>query len=265
MWCPTSMGTPIAGPGRLSSVSVPEPASGIDLSVVVPVFNEEDRLARTVARVREYLRARGLRFEVIVVDDGSRDSTPSVVRQLVAAAPDVRAIELDENRGKGRAVKEGVLASSGRLVLVSDADLSTPIEEVAKLECAIGVGADIATGSRFAEGARIEVAQPPHRVVMGRVFSTLVRLLVLRDMRDTQCGFKLLRGDLARRVFAEMRTDRFAYDVELLYRCRLEGANVAEVPVRWLHSGRSSVVPLRDSAEMLRDVLLLRARLRIKP
>lgn len=236
-----------------------------DLSVVIPAFNEADRLADTVQRVRDHLSARGDRFEIVVVDDGSRDGTLDVMRSIAESAPDVRVVPLDRNRGKGRAVREGVAVTRGRRVLITDADLSTPIEELAKLERAIDAGADIATGSRFAAGARIEVAQPPHRVVMGRVFSVVVQLLLLRGMLDTQCGFKLLRGDVARRVFAGLRIDRFAYDVELLYQCRVQGARIAEVPVRWLHSGRSSVVPLRDSAEMLRDVLLLRARQRVRP
>jgi dolichyl-phosphate beta-glucosyltransferase len=180
------------------------------------------------------------------------------MRELAASANEVQILDLGRNRGKGRAVREGVLASVGRLVLITDADLSTPIEELPKLERAIEAGADVASGSRFVEGALIEVSQPPHRVVMGRVFSAMVRALLLREMRDTQCGFKLLWGDLARRMFAEFHIDRFAYDVELLYRCRVQGGSIAEVPVRWLHSGRSSVVPLRDSAEMLRDVLRVR-------
>lgn len=235
-------------------------APAVELSVVVPAYNESDRLASTVARIRDHLSGRGVSFELVLVDDGSRDATGDVMRRLAAAAPHVHVVALDRNRGKGRAVREGVLMTSGRRVLITDADLSTPIEELAKLERAIDAGADVATGSRFARGARIEVAQPPHRVVMGRVFSAVVQLLLLRGMLDTQCGFKLLRGDVARRVFPELRIDRFAYDVELLHRCRAQGAVIAEVPVRWLHSGRSSVVPLRDSAEMLRDILVLRVR-----
>jgi dolichyl-phosphate beta-glucosyltransferase len=240
---------------------VPPPARPIDLSVVVPAFNEADRLGSSVQRVRDYLTGRDVRFEIVLVNDGSTDGTGALMAELAKLMPEVRVIDLERNRGKGRAVREGVLASRGDRVLITDADLSTPIEELPKLERALEVGVDVASGSRFATGARIELAQPPHRVVMGRVFSAVVRLLLLRGVRDTQCGFKLLRADVARRVFTDLRIDRFAYDVELLYRCRMQGAHIAEVPVRWLHSGRSSVAPLRDSAAMLRDVLLLRTRL----
>jgi dolichyl-phosphate beta-glucosyltransferase len=234
----------------------------LDLSVVIPAFDEETRLGATVRHVCAYLRARELSAEVIVVDDGSRDGTPALLRSLAVSDARVCAVTLPRNRGKGAAVAAGVAATRGAVVLLCDADLSAPIEELAGLEAALAAGADVAIGSRFCRGARVELAQPWARFLMGRAFNLLVRALLLPRLRDTQCGFKLFRGADARELFGRARVNGFAYDVEVLLLARLHGLRVAEVPVRWLHAERSRVLPVRHSAQMLRDVLRLAARRR---
>jgi dolichyl-phosphate beta-glucosyltransferase len=231
----------------------------VDLSVVVPCYNEEPRLAASLAGVRRFLEARGSGFELILVDDGSSDGTAAVIRQAEREHSDVRAVLLFPNRGKGRALAEGVQASRGELVLVSDADFSAPIDELSRLEDAIAGGADVAFGSRAAPGAR-EVEQPLHRRAMGKAFNRMVQVLLLPGIWDTQCGFKLFRGSVARELFAELETDGFAFDVEILHRARRAGYRIREVPVRWINSGASTVSPVKDSAEMLRDLLRIRFR-----
>jgi dolichyl-phosphate beta-glucosyltransferase len=233
------------------------PLGAVNLSVVVPCYNEEVRLPHSLGAVSQYLASRGASFELILVDDGSTDGTAAVIRQTERERPNVRAVLLLPNRGKGRALAEGVKASQGDLVLVSDADFSTPIDELPKLEEAIATGADIAFGSRAAPGAR-EVEQPLYRRAMGKAFNRMVQVLLLPGIWDTQCGFKLFRGDVARRLFAELETDGFAFDVEILHRARQAGYAIREVPVRWINSGASRVSPVRDSAEMLRDLLRIR-------
>jgi dolichyl-phosphate beta-glucosyltransferase len=229
----------------------------VDLSVVVPCFDEASRLPASLAAAQAYLAVCGHEFELILVDDGSRDGTREIIREAERANPAVRGITLPRNRGKGRALAEGVRQSRGRLVLTSDADFSAPIAELPKLVRSIEAGAQVAIGSRAARGAR-EVDQPVHRRLMGKAFNLLVQALLLPGLWDTQCGFKLFRGDVARELFGALRTDGFAYDVEVLYRARRCGYRVSEVPVRWTNSPTSRVQAVRHSREMLADLLRIR-------
>jgi dolichyl-phosphate beta-glucosyltransferase len=231
----------------------------VDLSVVVPCFNEEHRLPGALEVAQRYLEPSGRSFELILVDDGSTDQTRRIIRHAQEAQPYVRSVGLTPNRGKGRAVTEGMLSSCGRLVLVSDVDFSAPIQELAKLEDAIDRGADVAIGSRAKRGAR-EVDQPLHRRIMGKSFNLIVQSLLLPGIWDTQCGFKLLRGEVARELASSLRIEGFAYDVELLYLANLAGYQVFEIPVRWINSDTTRVSALRDSSRMLRDVMSLRFR-----
>lgn len=231
-----------------------------ELSVVVPGYNEAERLPRSLDKVVPWLEGLGRPFELILVDDGSRDSTLEVMRAWEARHRGIRVVYQRPNRGKGRALATGVAVSRGALVLVSDADFSTPIQELPKLEVALTVGADVAIGSRARPGSLIEVPQPFYRVLGGRALNVAIQALALPGLWDTQCGFKLFRGDLAREVFARLHTDGFAYDVEVLWRARQAGCKVVEVPVVWRHMEDSRVAPFRHSFQILRDVVAMRLR-----
>jgi len=229
----------------------------MDLSIIIPAYNEAARLGPTLERILAYRSGRGLACEVRVVDDGSTDETAEVVAAFADRGVDL--YRQDQNRGKGAALRAGVLASRGDRVLLVDADLSTPIEDLERLEPHL-TEAQVVLGSRAVPGANVTLHQPFYRELMGRIFNRLIRILGVRGFQDTQCGFKLLDGEAARRLFADLKTDRFAYDVELVWLARRYGYQVAEVGVTWANSPRSSVDPLKDSARMIWDVLVMRLR-----
>jgi len=228
-----------------------------DLSVVVPAYDEGARIEPSLRRILDYLRAGGRRFELLVVDDGSRDDTVGVAQAI--GAPEIVVLSHRVNRGKGAALRTGALATQGTRVLLTDADLSTPIEDLERLEPHLEE-AEVVLGSRAVSEADISERQPLYRELMGKVFNLVVRLAGVRGIRDTQCGFKLLDGEAARRLFAELTIDRFAYDVELVWLARRRGLRVKEVGVRWANSPDSRVHPIRDSLSMLCDVIRFRFR-----
>ncbi|MFP3939299.1 MAG: dolichyl-phosphate beta-glucosyltransferase [Thermoanaerobaculia bacterium] len=228
------------------------------LSVIIPAYNEECRLGATLDRLTAYLDERGLEHEILVVDDGSTDGTADVVRSYPAAA--VRLVEQGTNRGKGAALRRGVAESRGRRVLLCDADLSTPIEELEALEARLDDGVAVAVASRAAPDSVIRRRQPLYRELMGKTFNLIVRLLAIRGIADTQCGFKLLDGQVARRLVPAVATDRFAFDVELLWLARRAEHRIDEVGVTWIDSPDSRVHPVFDAAGMLRDVIRMRWR-----
>ncbi len=232
--------------------------SRVELSVVVPAYNEAGRLEPGLRRAVEYLAGRGCPYELLVVDDGSRDATAAVAAAFAASG--VRVIRHERNRGKGAAVRTGVAASRGERVLISDADFSTPIEEVEKLEARLGDGTPLVLGSRGLATSQVQQHQPFYRELMGRTFNTVIRMVGVRGIRDTQCGFKLVAGDFGRSLFAAMTLDGFAWDVEMIWLARQRGAGIAEVGVVWVNSPDSRVDPIRSSLSMLRDVLLIRFR-----
>ena len=227
------------------------------LSVVIPAFNEVDRLEPTLLRVIDYCRAERPSYQVLVVDDGSTDGTVALARRIGLECPELQVIELGANRGKGAAVRAGMLAAEGRRILFSDADLATPIEEVGKLERALDQGHDIAIASRAAPGADIRVRQHPLRELMGRSFNLMVRLAAIGGIGDTQCGFKLFTRAAARDLFGRAAVDGFAFDVEILWLARGR-YRVAEVPVVWRHVEESKVSPGSDAARMFLDLLRIR-------
>jgi glycosyltransferase involved in cell wall biosynthesis len=232
------------------------------LSVVVPAYNEERRLPGTLAAITAYLAAQPFPSELIVVDDGSTDATVAV-----AARPGVEVIRRD-HRGKGFAVRAGALAARGRFVLLCDADLAVPIEEWVKIEAFFQAGYDVVIGSREGIGATRQ-GEPWYRHVMGRVFNFIIRLVALRGINDTQCGFKALRREAAQDLFRRVRiygddaplvqgAAVTAYDVELLFLAEKRGYRIAEVPVLWHYGTETKVSPVRDSLRNLRDVLNVR-------
>jgi dolichyl-phosphate beta-glucosyltransferase len=232
--------------------------NSVELSVVIPSYNEEKRLEPGLRRALEYLDRRGASYELLVVDDGSQDGTAQAASAF--AGQGVRVLRHERNRGKGAAVRTGILASRGRRVLVSDADFSTPIEELEKLERHLQNGTPLVIGSRGLADSQVRQRQPFYREMMGKTFNRIIRLIGVRGFRDTQCGFKLAQGDVGRSLATELTIDGFAYDVELLWLARRRGYKVAEVGVVWINSPDSRVDPIRSSLSMLRDVLLMRFR-----
>jgi dolichyl-phosphate beta-glucosyltransferase len=225
------------------------------LSVVIPAYNEARRLPTSLRRVLDFLERGGQSFEIVVVDDGSDDDTSSCVRAL--GHPAVTLVGNERNRGKGYSVRRGMLLARGERRLMTDADLSTPIEELPRLIAALVEGADVAVGSRAASGADIVVHQPWYREVVGRLFNLAVRSLTVRGIRDTQCGFKLFSGPAAREVFASLRLDGFSFDVEALFVAQKRGYRLVEIPVRWSNDAASRVT-VRKGALAFLDLLRIR-------
>jgi dolichyl-phosphate beta-glucosyltransferase len=230
------------------------------LSVVIPAYNEEQRLPSTIESIERYLEGSRPDYELILVDDGSSDGTRRVMEAVAQRNPKVRIEALPANRGKGGALAAGVAVARGDEVLVTDADLSTPIEELEKLEAALKAGAGVAIGSRSVKGSQVEVAQPVYRVLMGKVFNLIVQVVLLPGIWDTQCGFKLFRADVARPVFAALTTDGFGYDPEALFLAKRRGVRIAEVPVVWRNSAPTKVMPFRSSLDMFKHVVRVRFR-----
>ena len=228
------------------------------LSVVIPAFNEELRISDTLSQVVEYLTARDYRWEVVVADDGSQDHTAELVDRVIMDHPNVRILRLP-HRGKGWAVKNGMLAAQGEYRLLCDADLSVPIAQVERLLPPLGPGYDIVLGSREAPGAA-RFGEPARRHLMGRVFNLLVTRLVLLGLSDTQCGFKCFRQEAAQELFRRQTMDGFSFDVELLYLARKRGMTFTEIGVDWYYRSQSKVRPLRDSLAMTLDLFKVRWR-----
>jgi dolichyl-phosphate beta-glucosyltransferase len=212
--------------------------SPLNLTVVIPAFNEEKRLPGTLAAMLPFLRGRGEPFEIVVVDDGSTDLTAEVAR---GAGEEVRVLQNPGNRGKGYSVRNGMLNARGAWRLMSDADLSTPIEELDTLKGALRGDAQIAIASRSIPGARLEKRQPIMREMSGRFFNVIVRFMLLPGIKDTQCGFKLFSKDAAEAAFRNARLDGFAFDVEALVLARRAGFEIREVPVIWRNDEQSRV------------------------
>lgn len=213
------------------------------ISIVIPAFNEQVRLPDTLRRVERYLQESNWAFhEILVVDDGSTDATCDAATVFAAANPNIRVLRNPGNRGKGFSVRHGMLEARGEWRLFSDADLSAPIEELEKLWPAVAQGKnEIAIGSRALDRSLIGVHQPGYRETMGRVFNAVMRAATGLPISDTQCGFKLFRGDVAREVFSRQILERFGFDAEVLYIASRRHYRIAEVPVRWNHVEGSKV------------------------
>ena len=232
--------------------------------MVIPAYDEARRLPPTLERIREYLDGADQTYEVIVVDDGSRDDTVAVAEAAAREWPQLEVLRLSPNQGKGAAVRAGMLHARGELRAFSDADLSTPIEELPRLRSHLGGACHIAIASRDVAGSDIQVHQPGWREFMGRSYNRILRLLVLPGIRDTQCGFKLFTAEAADACFGPLETFRFGFDAEVLVRAHRRGWEIAEVPVRWRHVEESRVGGIGDAMRMLYDLVWLRFR-RLSP
>jgi len=247
----------------------------MDISIVIPAYNEETRIIPTLEKVYGYFASMGTEFEIIVVDDGSKDNTVEIVKQWQrtrkipspsrgegrgegAKEKTVKIISHSANRGKGAAVRTGVLEAGGELILFSDADLSTPIEEFEKLKKAVDDGYDIAIGSRCLPESDVKIRQCRLRRMIGATGAYIVRFLVVRQFSDTQCGFKMFNGERGKALFRKQKISGFAFDVELLYKAAKRKYRVQEVPVIWSNSSISRVDAFRDPLRVLRDLFRIR-------
>ncbi|MEX2244705.1 MAG: dolichyl-phosphate beta-glucosyltransferase [Fimbriimonadaceae bacterium] len=228
------------------------------LAVVVPAYNEQDRIGPTLERLNEYLSAQPYSWRVVVVSDGSKDSTKEIVTAFAGQHPGFELVDSQPNRGKGFVVRKGMLETEAEWLLFSDADLAAPIEELEKLWGAVEKGPKIAIGSRPLKESRLEVRQPWYREMAGRSFNLMVQLFAVRGIKDTQCGFKLFRQDVARDVFLRCKLDGFGFDFESLLIARDLGYEIAEVPIRWSHQEGSKVNMVRDGLRMLAELVKLR-------
>ncbi len=245
------------------------PVVAPELSIVIPAYNEEGRLGRALSRIREYFAGRSVppgvapeislnQLEILIVDDGSKDGTARIAEEWTREMPGLRLVSNRENRGKGYSVRHGMLEARGRLALFTDADLSSPIEEIEKLLAAIAAGNDIAIGSRALDRSLISIHQSRHRELGGIVFNGLVRVVTGLPFHDTQCGFKLFRREPARIIFEQQRIKRFGFDPEILFLAKRHNLRIAEVPVRWAHDPATKVQVLRDSLMMFRELVAIR-------
>ncbi len=230
------------------------------LSVVVPAYNEEVRLLPTLERLHEYYESQAYPYDVAVVSDGSTDRTESIVAEFAKAHAKFHLIAYKPNRGKGCAVRTGMLAAVGDLILFSDADLATPQEETEKLLARMHGGADVAIGSRPLKESKLEKHQPWLREMLGRASNKLIQALAVRGIHDTQCGFKMFTRKACQDIFSRCKLDGFSFDFEALVIARDLGYRIDEVPIRWFHQEGSKVVFWRDYPRALRDLIGLRLK-----
>jgi dolichyl-phosphate beta-glucosyltransferase len=234
---------------------MPEP---LTYSIVLPAYNESARIGDSLDRILAHVARRGWDAEVIVVNDGSTDATAEIVNELARKNPVLRLIENPGNRGKGYSVRNGMLRARGDILLFSDADLSSPIEEAGKLFSAIAGGADIAIGSRWLRPELQTQRQPLLRQFYGRMFNLALRTILGLNFKDTQCGFKAFTRQAAQAIFPLQKIERWGFDPEVLYLARKLSFSIKEVPVLWSHRDGTRINPLRDGLRMFGEVLKIR-------
>ena len=241
-------------------MTMPHQGEAPRLSVIIPAFNEADRIGPYLASIMKHLDQRRTSYEILVVDDGSQDQTGNVVAQVNAHAGGIRLLRLEHNLGKGSAVRTGVLAARGESLLVADADGATPIPELERLEAAIEKGADIAIGSRFlaSRDPQYTVRARWHRSVLGNLFNWVVQRLGVPGITDTQCGFKLFRGPVGQDLFSVSRINGYGFDLETLYVAQRRGYRISEVPINWADQPGTKVRVFQDGLRMLGEMLTVR-------
>lgn len=228
------------------------------LSVVIPAYNEEKGIWNSLTIISEYLNGKEYDSEIIVIDDGSNDNTLNLMTEFSQKISEIIILKNNTNRGKGYSVKRGILESNGDTILFTDADISTPIEEVEKLIDWLNKDYPIAIGSRDLPHSQIEKHQVWYREFLGRTFNKIIRAILDLDYCDTQCGFKCFKRDVALEIFNSLQLCGFSFDVEMLFIAKCRGIKVKEVPVRWYNSPESKVRIIRDSSRMLWDILKIR-------
>src|SRR4051812_22831050 len=227
-------------------------------SIVIPAYNEGERLVASLDKVLAYISAQRWNAEVLVVNDGSRDNTAEIIRRYAALHPIVRLVENPGNRGKGYSVRNGMLHANGDLLLFSDADLSSPISEAPKLFAAIRSGADVASGSRWLRSETQTERQPFYRQLFGRMFNLFLRIVLGLRFRDTQCGFKAFTRSAAQEIFPRQQIEGWGFDPEILFLARRMGFKSVEIPVAWAHDARTKMSYFRDGMRMVGEVLKVR-------
>jgi len=235
--------------------------NGFDLSVVIPVYNEEKRVKKTLEEVFVYLRAKKMKAEIIVVDDGSQDKTLQVVggfKKVSTAKQNLRILKHGVNKGKGAAVKTGALAAGGKVVLYMDADNATPLAEYEKFKADLKKGVDVIVGSRAVDRKQVKVHQPLYREIIGRVGNIIIQLLLVPGIGDTQCGFKAFSQKCAKTIFPLQTIDRFGFDVEILYLCRKYRFSMVEKSVIWRDDPNTRVNAVRDSIRTFTELFIIR-------
>jgi len=230
------------------------------LSIIIPAYNEENRLPDTLAQVSDFIQTQPFETEVLVVENGSRDRTLQIAREYADTHARFQVIHETE-RGKGRAVKRGMLEAGGKFRFMCDADLSMPVGEIPRFLPPQLVEYDIAIASREAPGS-VRYHEPAYRHLGGRLINLMIRLLALPDLQDTQCGFKCLRDEVAKDLFGSLSLTGWSFDIEMLYLARLKGYRIVEVPIPWYFNTDSKVNPLKDSAKMALDILKMRWHVR---
>lgn len=225
------------------------------ISIIIPAYNEESRITKTLDTITEYLNHNHINAEIIVVDDGSSDATAQVANQ-----PDnnIKVIKQPKNMGKGAAVRRGMIESCGDIRIFTDADLSTPIHEIDKVISRMNDGIEVFVGSRAIDASLIKKHQPKYRELMGKTFNLIVRMFVLKGIKDTQCGFKAFTKSAANTIFNQAKIDGFGFDVEILFLARKFGFQISEVPVEWHNDDRTTVSPIIDSMKMFIEILKVR-------
>lgn len=230
------------------------------LSIIIPAYNEEKRLLPTLVKICVYLSNQGFPYEIIVVDDGSTDNTLQMVRNFACLDKHVIVLANEQNSGKGYSVKKGMLSAKGEYIFFTDADLSTPIEEIEKCLPYLANGYDVVIGSRSMPESDITVHQPWYREKMGKIFNFMVNMALVKGIIDTQCGFKGFKKEVVKTVFNRCCIDGFSFDVEALYLSRKFNFKIKEIPIRWENSALSKVNPIRHSLQMFRDLFKIKIK-----
>lgn len=248
---------------RLTQESITLPDQfPFELSIIIPAFNEANRIKNTLLVIRDFLEEHKIDAEIIVVNDGSTDKTSEVVEKFKKKIANLKLINLTKNSGKGFAVRKGVEAGKGELILFADADNSTPIEEFEKLLKRMKeASAKIAIGSRYLRDSNIQIKQPTYRILIGKIGNFLIRLFLIDGIKDTQCGFKLFESYAAKEIFSFQKVKRFAFDIEVLVIANNMDYKIVEVPVSWFNSPESRVRPIKDSLRTLRDLAYIKLNL----